>query len=481
MGQSGNIEKLETDVVIIGGGGAGLAAAIAASEAGSGVIIIEKRQVTGGNTAMAGGFFAAESPVQRRMNIDASREEFIKIALRFAHWRINPRILRAFVYKSGDTVRWLEEMGLEFEEIRPFYPNQFPPCAHYAKGKGSGLIKVLNKKCEELGLRVIYETAGEKILTDEKGNTIGILAATKGKEFRIIARSVIIATGGFGGNKELLEKYYPFYTETLHSAGLTQNMGDGLHLATEIGAAMEGLGTLILFGPSFRGSQHVTIAAQQPTTLWVNKRGERFVDESTAFLWVESANALNRQPEKISYTLLDETMKQKYISGEVAIRGTTAVIAVGKLTALEEQLRLEAEKGRVKMSSSWDDIAKWIGASPEALKTTVNDYNSLCEQRYDDAFFKDPRFLLPLRTPPYYAIPCVQAFYDTVGGIKIDHEMKVLNQQDAPIPGLYAAGSTTGGWESDTYSLVLSGSAFGFAISSGRIAGENAAKYMKTV
>ena len=114
--------------------------------------------------------------------------------------------------------------------------------------------------------------------------------------------------------------------------------------------------------------------------------------------------------------------------------------------------------------------------NPEVLINTISEYNLCCDRGRDDVLFKDPRFLVPLRKPPYYAIKCHQGFLGTIGGIKINHHMEVLNRQDDPIPGLYAVGAGAGGWESDTYCLELSGSAFGFALNSGRIAGENAAR-----
>src|SRR4030042_528227 len=113
-----NIENIQTDVECIGAGGAGLAAAVAAAEKGVKVVILEKANAPGGNSARAVGFFAAESPVQKRMRVDAPRDVLFKIAMDHAHWKINARIIRAFVDKSGDTVRWLEEKGLEIERVQ---------------------------------------------------------------------------------------------------------------------------------------------------------------------------------------------------------------------------------------------------------------------------------------------------------------------------------------------------------------------------
>ena len=130
-------ENLETQVVVIGGGGSGLFAALEAATKGADVILLEKRRKLGGTSAMAQGFFAAESPAQKRQKIDAKRDELFKIAMKTACWTINPRIVRAFIDKSGDTIRCMEEKGVSFW-VAPYYPNQVPMVWHLIKEEGEG-------------------------------------------------------------------------------------------------------------------------------------------------------------------------------------------------------------------------------------------------------------------------------------------------------------------------------------------------------
>jgi NADPH-dependent glutamate synthase beta subunit-like oxidoreductase len=130
-----------------------------------------------------------------------------------------------------------------------------------------------------------------------------------------------------------------------------------------------------------------------------------------------------------------------------------------------------------KISDSLDEIAKWMKADPEVLKATIAEYNASCDQGYDSQFAKEKRYLQALRTPPYYVFKCSVVYLVTMGGIRVNQYMEAVDDMDKPIPGLFAAGSDTGGYESDTYCVLLPGSTFGFAINSGRIAGENAAKY----
>ena len=145
----------------------------------------------------------------------------------------------------------------------------------------------------------------------------------------------------------------------------------------------------------------------------------------------------------------------------------------------EAVLKLSEEKGLAKISDSWDEIARWMGVSPETLNTTIDEYNSFCDKGRDDIFLKNPSVLFDLRTPPYYAIKCVMRIHCTCGGIKIIHHMEVLDKEYMPIPGLYATGIEAGGWVTETYDRAfLGGSGLGFPVNSGRIAGENAVEYV---
>jgi fumarate reductase flavoprotein subunit len=464
----------KVDLVVIGAGG-GLAAAAAAAERGATVLVLERRKRAGGNVAMARGFLAAESPVQRRLKIDAKREDLFNTAMSYAHWQIDPGIMRALVDKSGDTVRWLEEMGVRFSDVPHSFYNQLPRIYHIPEGHGAKLVKALVRKCEDLGVKIHYGTRATRILTDERGVATGVEAATKDSTMRIDAPGVIIATGGYSGNKDLLKEHYPHYNDNLRLYGLP-NMGDGLQMATAAGAATEGLGTLLTMGPLFEGSLYVHSVALEGTTVWVNGRGERFANEASE-IPSETANALNRQPGKISYALFDESIKQGFVE-EGLIKAVDSHYPVStRMTDLDDHLRKEVHDGTVVISRSWDEIASWIGAEREVLKRTVNEYNAHCEQRQDDLFYKDRRYLQPLSAPPFYALRCRQAFHGTIGGIKINHRMEVLDERDTPIPGLFAMGNDTGGWVSDTYCFVLTGTALAFALNSGRIAGENAAAF----
>jgi fumarate reductase flavoprotein subunit len=252
-------------------------------------------------------------------------------------------------------------------------------------------------------------------------------------------------------------------------------------MALAIGAAADGLGTLHMTGPGFPNSRILTGLAIEPNTIWINKRGKRFIDEGNGLKSFEVVNAQMRQPDMLSFTLFDSGIRQflvenGFTKGMGSIYKATRVKAASWL----KELQSEAEKSEVKIADSWDKIADWIGVDPGVLIETIGEYNTCCDVSYDPVFGKDRRYLKPLRTPPYYAMRCVPGMLGTLGGIKINENMEVIDCHDNPIPGLFSAGNDTGGWSGDTYNINLAGFTSGFAINSGRIAGENAAKYIST-
>ncbi|OGP54388.1 MAG: hypothetical protein A2Y65_09345 [Deltaproteobacteria bacterium RBG_13_52_11] len=472
---------MKADIVIIGGGGAGLPAALAAYEKGSKALVLEKRGMVGGNALMAEGFFAAESPAQKRLLIDAKKDDLFKKALDYAHYKIDPRIVRVFINRSGDTVRWIEEKGIRFNRIAPFYPNQVPLVWHIVEGHGATLMKIFEKECKEKGIPILRKTRAKEIWVDDTGRVKGVKAEGEEGEIEIEAKSAIIATGGYASNKELLKRYCPEHLEMLEESGVPGMDGDGLIMAMELGADTAGLGNLHMVGPApFPQNWTIEAVAGEPYCIWVNQKGKRFIDETITFNVFEAINAILRQKGRICFAILDNKMKEDIVEhGFIRGCGELFVPRGKKVEGLDKELSRQIDKGGAFISESLEEISAWIGAPRDALRETVDEYNVFCDRRYDEIFVKDPQYLQALRIPPFYAIKFSGALIGTMGGIKINYRMEVLNKADDPIPGLYAVGADTGGWESDTYCAVLSGSAFGFAMNSGRIAAENASDYIQ--
>jgi fumarate reductase flavoprotein subunit len=480
-------EELQADLVVIGGGGAGMIAAVAAAEKGAkNTIVLEARDVAGGNSVYSISMFSLESPGQGPAGTNVQKDELFKNVMDFAHWQTNPRVTRALIDKAEDIVPTPSGQPSPFFLGKPG-----------GERIGAGISKAMVKKCGELGVRILYQTKAKKLIT-KGGKVTGVLAEAKGKEINITAKSVIIATGGFAGNKELLKKYLPPYNDgdEIYVGGIP-HMGDGLLMATEIGAATEARVSTEQTVNRFPWSACLFLIVKHPKTLWVNRKGERFSDESAH----NAFNGQYRQPGKTGYAIIDEKIKKSIYAEELTPIDKFVLASNMTLDVIDEEiqenlrkeglfvgdkpwppiadkdLKWQASKGRVKIANSWDEIAKWMGADPIALKATIDEYNAACDKGHDDIFAKDKKYLLPLRTPPYYAIRCYLNILVTHGGIKINQNMEVLDTQDNPIPGLYAAGVEAASADFDTYGPV-GAHGFGFAVNSGLIAGESAARFI---
>ena len=253
------------------------------------------------------------------------------------------------------------------------------------------------------------------------------------------------------GTTELLKKHYPHYHDSLTYDGPPSNTGDGLVMATEVGAATAGLGCMNMHGPSLMSRSEANSLAidgtfdargnplklqlmpicLEPDTVWVNKRGRRYVNEGYILQFFAYGHIVARQPEGLSYTLYDSAIVQGKerdgIYNQMApgwFPPDTYITSI-PLPGLEREM--QKPRDVVKVSDSWDDIAAWMGVEPAALEATVEEYNAACDEGHDPVFGKARKYLRPLRTPPFYAIVGQAHICDTVGGIKIDERMRVID------------------------------------------------------
>ena len=487
-------EELEADLVVIGAGGGGLTAAVSAAEAGvKNIVVLEKTTKPGGNTTNVGVFFAVNSPLQKRLGINFTSEQAFRDKMAHDHWRQDARLIRKTIEKSGEVLQWLEDKGLEIPQIKQFAGDDAPQVGHDGGGfgiLGNAILRILTEDCSKRGIKILCGTPAKKILTDKKGAVTGVLAVGKDKEIKITAKSVVLASGGFVHNKELMKKYFPYNID--YPAGSVPNMtGDGLLMAEEIGAIVDDqLAILLVGGPGSSTSLNISLDNRFDTVV-VNKDGERYYDESLSLNYNpdDSTNTLTRQRGKEFYVLLDSgIIKDAEQSNEAPPQGgmpggtggsggmpNGAPGGSGRMPMDEKG----SSAGNEKIADTWEEIAEFIGADPKVLKETIDRYNSFCEKGCDYDFFKDKKYLRPLNTPPYVAVRGSHGCQTTFGGIKINHRTEVLNRQDIPIRGLYAVGDCAGSWAPLTYSHRYPGSASSFAVCSGFIAGESSAKYIR--
>lgn len=414
--------------------------------------------------------------------------------MEYVHWRTNARLVKAYLDKSASTIEWLERQGVEFIEPAGYFPGSYSTM-HRIKRRGQGhggatLVKVLVAKAKEKGVVIRLATPVKKIVKDEDRIGGVVVEEKSGEPIQINAKAVIIATGGYGNNKEMIKKYGGFDLGhdlfMLHNLKLT---GDGIQMAWEVGAAADGMGLQLagfkIPGPGIEGAlpwvtkNQLRIVQGQPY-FWINQKGERFIDEGIIRNNPYAANAIARQKNRCAFVIFDRNTKE-YIEKE-GVDYEWSVFPGKKIVGLDAQIKKCVNEGNenIFVANSLEELGNEIGVNPNALQKTVNEYNKFCEKGYDGLFGKNPKYLQPVKQPKFYAFRVFPIAYGTVGGIKIDEKTEVLDKRDEVIPGLYAVGNDACGIYGDppTYDLLLPGGTFGFAVNSGRIAGENALQYV---
>jgi fumarate reductase flavoprotein subunit len=472
-------KTMDTDVVVIGAGASGTAAGYAVAEAGAKVILLEKQPAIGGTGQFSEGIFAVESKMQRAMNYTLTKDQAFKLIMDYSHWRANAKLVRAFVEKSADTIEWLEKQGVEYEQLTSNYPGGLYTW-HIYKGRGAGWIKTLHSKLPGMGAQVLLKTPAKELIQKD-GKVVGVIAQSpEGEKITINAKAVVIASGGFLNNKEMMEKYMRF--PNVMGVANVGKTGDGIQMAWKAGAAAEGTEVQASYRPGPVGestTSHVGAAAKQPH-LWLNPKGERFCDESIIFQWPFAGNALERQGGSMFVVFDQDTLVYMQTHG-IDVGVGVMVPVTAKLDKFEADFARAEKNGVAFKAATLDELAQKTKMDPATLKAEVEKYNGYYTIRHDTMFAKDPKFLKPVKTGPFYAVKSVATSLGTLGGVKVSERFEAVTKEDKPVPGLYVVGNDAGGMYGDSYDLLMAGSTIGFAVNSGRIAAENIAKYIKTV
>lgn len=487
-GVNGNAEdtEMKTDVVVVGAGSAGLSAAVSAAAAGAQVIVLEKMPFAGGSSNYAEGLFGAETNQQRLKAIHLSKDEAFKRAMEFNHWRANAALVRQTIDKSAETLEWLATMGIAFDPVN-ISPTEAPSW-HLVKDwggahHGAALIAALSAKAKELGVKILYQTPGKELILDN-GTVRGIKAATaKGEVIQIHSKAVVLATGGFPNSKEMINKWTRFDAEKVFPTVPIKKTGDGINMALAAGADSEGWGLMLHPGTHGEGIKPLgpLYAVTWQPLLWVNKYGDRFANESIVTSFALAGNAIDRQRDSFAWAIWDEETT-RYLMEKGIDNGLGVLVPIGtQLKGLPDEIKAAVAKKSTSVATgaTIEELAQKIGIPPEKLKSTVDAYNTFKETNHDDQFGKDAKDIQPVKNATFYAVKLFPYFFVSLGGAKTSLNMEVIDKNDRPIPGLYAAGSDVGGQYGDTYTLWTSGFSFQFAASSGRIAGNHSAIYAK--
>ncbi len=478
--------KIEADVIVIAAGASGLAAAIAAAESGAKVVAFEKGATTGGTGNMGMGPFGVESRLQKLKQVGLTRDEAFHIFMEYTHWRVDAQLVRAYIDKSATTIDWLERLGVEFVEPATYFPGgQFtwhlvkPATGKPGPMASATMMKILTDKAKELGVKIPLQTPVKKIV--RMGDRVtGVIAEDRqGEPVEASAKAVIVATGGFGDNPEMIKRYTGFeWGKDLFSFRIPGMVGEGIRMAWEVGAAPTEMSMEMIYGMPGECDPRLHETFRQPH-LMVNYQGERFMNEGIMPNTTFTGNAIARQKKRSAFLLFDQTIKRHMES--VGYDELSVVFPFTKVENLDGLLKDAFDKGYkdVFVADSLDELAEKTGIDAEGLKATVAEYNGFCEKGFDPLFNKSHELLRPLAEPPFYAARHLPSAYGSLGGIKINHRTEVLNKEWKRIEGLYAAGTDACTIYGDSYVFTLPGNTMGFALNTGRIAGENAASFAK--
>ncbi|MBI3951640.1 MAG: FAD-dependent oxidoreductase [Acidobacteria bacterium] len=470
------------DLLIVGAGNSGLPAAIQAADLGVKVILVDKNTAIGGMLHISSGQFSgANTKWQISKGIEDSPQKHYRDALRIGRYKANSELLKLAVENAAAMVDWLQSIGVELKPESPFFAHEHElysvPRTYQGVAEGRTLLeafrKQLDKRIERGDVQLVLGATVTNLIKDKDGRIIGVGATDESgtaKEFH--AHAVILATGGYGANQELIKKYNPKYQSSLPMC-LPHATGDGIVMAQQAGAKLTHmeyfipivgviedpkapdralLANLVLLPPAgFSGS------------IWVNKLGERFINEDTIHP-DERERAILKQPDVTIFVIFDEKIKNE---NHPAMWGWT-----------KEKFEQEASRGgMIKRASSIDDLAREIGVDASPLKESISRYNGHIGNKLDPDFGRE-RLKYKLEQPPFYAIRMVGTTLITMGGIKVNHSLQVEDENGKVIPGLYAVGETLGCAQIMGDGLC-SGMSVGPAMTLGRIVARNAYQYVQ--
>lgn len=491
----GEAEEVTVDIVVVGAGGSGTGAALAAAETGAKVMVVEKLGSVGGNSKLASGFFAINSKWQQEENLNLDVDVAVNRLLVFNNYLSNGPLTRAIVEKAADTVEWLDNYGMKFylqQETTQFAHENDPyeyKCYHKYEDSGAG-FEALYEKLDDMGAEVRLNTTFNELIQESDGTVTGIKAAKEdGGVLTVHAKATVLCTGGFGGDGErTATKVKNGY---MASIGMP-NMGEGYDALVGAGA-IDLDGTPLLHACQLAEAETTTVSTSETLAgfsnssltqllmsplLWVDASGSRFTNEDVVYDTAFWANAAVSAGGRY-YFIVDEKTLQSYTDGDtlrISKSGPGACMDPADFVDLADQA---VEAGTAWKGSTAAELAEATGMSAQELEDTIARYNSMVKAGKDTDYDKAAASLkFPVEEGDLYAFDCRAVYLGTVGGVKVDEHLQVIDGDYNPIPGLYAAGTNAGGYYNGLGYPPYEGLACGFAWTSGRIAGESAAEYV---
>ena len=491
---------VDADVVIVGAGGAGMTAAITAAAEGKSVVIVESQPMVGGNSVRATGGMNAGKTVYQDENEfgeSAGVEKTLKTAAekyadnetitalaktvseQWAAYQANPtgyfdsvelmeldtmiggkgindpELVETLCANSADAIDWLDEHGITLHDVSSFGGASVKRIHRpvNAEGKtvsvGSYMIPLLEENCKKAGVQILLNTTANEILTDANGAAAGIKATgSTGETVTVNAKAVVLTTGGFGANLDMVVKYKPELKGfmTTNAAGI---QGQGIEMAQAIGAATVDMDQIQIH-PTVEANTAalITEGLRGDGAVLINAEGKRFIDEVGTRDVVSAAEIA--QTGSYSWLVVDQAM----VDASSVIQGYI-------------------KKGYTVTGETYEELGKAMGVDAAAFAETMEKWNGYVEAKNDPDFGRTS-FANPLNTAPYYAVKVTAGVHHTMGGLKINANTEVLNEKGEVIPGLFAAGEVTGGVHGANR---LGGNAVADFTVFGRIAGAAASDY----
>ena len=491
---------VDADVVVVGAGGAGMTAAITAAAEGKNVVILESQSMVGGNSVRATGGMNAGKTVYQDENEfgeSAGVEKTLKTAAekyadnetitalaktvseQWAAYQANPtgyfdsvelmeldtmiggkgindpELVETLCANSADAIDWLDEHGITLHNVSSFGGASVKRIHRpvNAEGKtvsvGSYMIPLLQENCEKAGVKMMLDTTATEILTDANGAAVGVKATgASGETVTVNAKAVVLASGGFGANLDMVVKYKPELKGfmTTNAPGI---QGQGIEMAEAIGAATVDMDQIQIH-PTVEANTAalITEGLRGDGAVLINAEGKRFIDEVGTRDVVSAAEIA--QTGSYSWLVVDQAM----VDASSVIQGYI-------------------KKGYTVTGETYEELGKAMGVDAAAFAETMEKWNGYVEAKNDPDFGRTS-FANPLNTAPYYAVKVTAGVHHTMGGLKINANTEVLNEKGEVIPGLFAAGEVTGGVHGANR---LGGNAVADFTVFGRIAGAAASDY----
>ncbi len=453
------------DVVVIGAGGAGFSAAIEAKNAGANVVLLEKMPAVGGNSLISGGEMnVAQNWVQPVLGImDDTPELHAQDTFKGGDEKGDMKVINVMTEEALDAAKWCRDyLGVRFEDDNLFFfgghsrKRALIPVGH----TGTEFITKFSAKARELDIPVITNMKAEELIKDASGRVVGVKATMNGTEYTFNARGgVVLATGGFGANKEMVKKYNPKIDERFMTTDAPGSTGEALYMAERAGAELVNMGYIQTYPicDPISGVIELIADARFDGAIMLNQEGQRFVEE------------LQRR-DVLSEAILEQTGGYCWVLWNDTIGNISKTVQTHT-----HEYEAFTKQGIMTTCPNLKCIADFTKIDEKALNATVERVTAM-QGKGNDKDFNHRSGLKDMSTGSYYVIKAVPSTHHTMGGIKINEKAEALTADGKLIPGLWAAGECTGVTHGTNR---LGGNAYTDIIVFGRIAGKAAAAAVK--